>query len=58
MVCHVKIRPTQKWSPGPTLAAKNGPPEPLLVAQNGPILPKLVLAGPNLATKIGLGDHF
>ena len=58
MVCHAKIGPTQKWSPGPTLAAKNGPPEPLLVAQNGPILPKLVLAGPNLANKIGLGDQF
>ena len=31
---------------------------PLLVAKSGPILPKLVVAGPNLATKIGPGDHF
>ena len=56
--CHAKIGPTQKWSPRPILAAKNGPPGPLLVAKNGPFLPKLVLGGPNLATKIGLGDQF
>ena len=54
----MEIGPTQKWSPGPILVAKNGHPGPLLVAKNGPILPKLVLAGPNLATKIGPGNHF
>ena len=59
IVCrqHVKIGPTQKWSLGPILAAKNGPPRPLLIVKDGSLLPKLVLAGPNLATKIGLGDH-
>ena len=56
--CHVKSGPTQKWSPGPILATKNGPPGPFLVAKNGPILPKLVLAGPNMAIKIGPGDRF
>ena len=33
LVCHAKIGPTQKWSSGPILAAKNGPPGPLLVAK-------------------------
>ena len=58
MCCRAKIGPTQKWSPGPILAAKNGLPGPLLVVKSGPLLPKLVRAGPNLATKISLGDQF
>ena len=44
MHCHTKIGPIQKWFPGP-----------ILVAKSGLILPKLA---PNLATKIGPGDHF
>ena len=55
---HAKINSTQKWSPRPILVAKNAPPRPLLVAKNGPFFPKLVLVGPNLVTKVSLGDHF
>ena len=35
MVCHAKISPTQKWSPGLIFAAKTGLPRPLW-------LPKMV----------------
>ena len=53
-----KIGPAQKWSPGPILAAKNGPSGPLLVGKNGPPCQKQdQIWQPELVRGITFGRH-